>query len=56
MEPFASLECVQGLIPAGHAIHVKCVWDDKRDAPLPVGMLLTLLPLDDVPGDAVQLP
>ena len=56
VEAFASLECVQILIPAGYAIHVKCVWDDKRDGPLPVGMLLTLSPLDDIPGDAVQLP
>ena len=56
VQAFAGLDCIQEQIPAGWAIHVKAVWDDKADSPLPVGMMLELKPLDDVRGDAVQMP
>ena len=56
VQAFSGLDCIQEQIPAGWAIHVKAVWDDKVDSPLPVGMMLELKPLDDVRGDAVQMP
>ena len=56
---FAVLPDVQRLIPEGHALHVKAVWDPEDKGPtanlLPYGLLLEVKPLDDVPGDAVQL-
>ena len=55
VEAFAHLDCVQELIPEGFGIHVRCVWDQRVDAPLPVGMMLTLRPLEDMPDDAIQL-
>ena len=55
VQAFAGLDCVQEQIPAGWAIHVKVLWDDKADSPLPAGIMLELKPLDDVPADAVGL-
>ena len=55
VEAFAGLDCVQVLIPNGFAPHVQAVWDDQVDSPLPAGMMMALIPIDDVPGDAVEI-
>ena len=60
IEAFAELPVVQELIPDGHALHVKVVWDPPdlgvSETWLPYGLLLAVKPVDDIPGDAVQLP
>ena len=55
IEAFADLDCVQAPIPNGFALHVQVVWDDQVDSPLPAGMMMALIPIDDVPGDAVEI-
>ena len=60
IQGFADLPAVQELIPVGHALHVKAVWDPQdqgvSEKLLPYGLLLEVKPLDDIPSDAVQLP
>ena len=60
VQAFASLPAVQELIPEGYALHVKAVWDPDDQGPtdnlLPNGLLMEVKPIDDIPGDAVQLP
>ena len=60
VQAFASLPAVQELIPEGYALHVKSVWDTDDQGPtdnlLPYGLLMEVKPIDDIPGDAVQLP
>ena len=57
---FAGLPDMQRLIPEGHALHVKAVWDPEDKGAtanlLPYGLLLEIKPIDDVPADAVPLP
>ena len=60
IQAFAALPVVQELIPEDHALYVKAVWDPQdqgvSETLLPYGLLLAVIPLDDIPGDAVQLP
>ena len=53
VQAFAGLPDVQRLIPEGHTLHVKAVWDPQdQDATgnlLPYALLLEVKPIDDVP-------
>ena len=59
VQAFAGLPEVQELIPSGHTLHVKAVWDTQDESVtenlLPYGLLFEVKPLDDIPGDAVMV-
>ena len=48
VQAFAQLPAIQDLIPSGHALHVKAVWDPQdqstNDDLLPYGLLLEVKP------------